>query len=434
MLKTILRNCIPTMLAFMLASFYGIMDGMFVGRATGDLGLAAINIAWPIQAVLTALGIGIGSGGSILYGQSIGKGEKKRGEALFVETIALLLAVGIVISCTLYFLHSQLLVILGAEGAVYDEAKSYISIVVLGGCLQVLGTGLIPLLRNKNMPIHAMTASITGLAVNLCVNYILIFVMGMGIKGAGIGTVVAQSVVVLLSLIFLEKVDKEPKGFRINWAKKDFGTICKMGLAPFGLSMAPSLVLIFSNFMCLRYGGAEAVACYAVISYVTFPMQNILLGVGEGVQPLISLYAGAGKKAELKYIKKIGRRMSITIAVIATTLCLLGTVQLAEFFGVTGITKEYFEIGMPMSALAFVLIGVVKFYTATQNAMGDSKSAIVATYCETLVVAPLFTLILPHFFGLTGVWMAFPFTAVAMVGIVYGRKIRKRRKMEHVEV
>ncbi len=434
MLKIILKNCIPTMLAFMLASFYGIMDGMFVGRATGDLGLAAINIAWPIQAVITAIGIGIGSGGSILYGQSIGRGDKKRGQTLFMETVVLLLIVGVVTSCTLLFTHSQLLIILGAEGGVYEEAKSYISIVVSGACLQVLGTGLVPLLRNKNMPIHAMAASIIGLFVNLCVNYFLIFVMGMGIQGAGIGTVVAQSVVVLLSLVFLVKVDKEPKTLKINWKKKDFGKICKTGLAPFGLSMAPSLVLIFSNFMCLRYGGAEAVACYAVISYVTFPMQNILFGVGEGVQPLISLYSGAGKKEELKYIKKIGRRMSVTIALIATILCLVCTAQLAEFFGVSGITREYFEIGMRMSSLAFILIAVVKFYTATQNAMGDSKSAIVATYCETLAIAPLFTLILPNFFGLIGVWMAFPFTAVAMVGIVYGRKILKRRKMERVKV
>ena len=92
LLKRIAQDCIPTVFSLLMSGLYGVMDGLFVGRAVGDAGLAAINIAWPIAAVITAVGIGIGSGGSVLYSNSNGKGEQERGEVVYHQTITLLFA------------------------------------------------------------------------------------------------------------------------------------------------------------------------------------------------------------------------------------------------------------------------------------------------------------------------------------------------------
>lgn len=95
MLKKVIKEAFPTVLAFTMSGMYSIVDGIFVGKAAGDTGLAAINIAWPIPALITALGIGIGTGGSVLYSHYRGRGEQKVCENLFELTMTLLIGTGI---------------------------------------------------------------------------------------------------------------------------------------------------------------------------------------------------------------------------------------------------------------------------------------------------------------------------------------------------
>lgn len=130
LLKRIAQDCIPTVFSLLMSGLYGVMDGLFVGRAVGDAGLAAINIAWPIAAVITAVGIGIGSGGSVLYSNSNGKGEQERGELVYHQTITLLFAAAMVLLIVLGFTYPAILSALGAKGDVYQKAVEYIQIII----------------------------------------------------------------------------------------------------------------------------------------------------------------------------------------------------------------------------------------------------------------------------------------------------------------
>ena len=156
LLKRIAQDCIPTVFSLLMSGLYGVMDGLFVGRAVGDAGLAAINIAWPIAAVITAVGIGIGSGGSVLYSNSNGKGEQERGELVYHQTITLLFAAAMVLLIVLGFTYPAILSALGAKGDVYQKAVEYIQIIIFGAVFQVMGTGFIPMLRNRNLAFQAM--------------------------------------------------------------------------------------------------------------------------------------------------------------------------------------------------------------------------------------------------------------------------------------
>ena len=171
--------------------------------------------------MITAVGIGIGSGGSVLYSNSNGKGEQERGELVYHQTITLLFAAAMVLLIVLGFTYPAILSALGAKGDVYQKAVEYIQIIIFGAVFQVIGE------------------------------------------------------------------------------------ILKIGISAFGLSLAPSIVLLFTNLQCLKYGGDAAVACYAVISYIVFPVQSMLMGIGDGTQPLMSFYSGAKKMEELRFVKKI---------------------------------------------------------------------------------------------------------------------------------
>lgn len=413
MLKKILKDSLPTIVSLTLSGMYSVVDGLFIGKATGDTGLAAINIAWPITAVITAIGIGIGAGGSVLISNYRGQGETEGSQRAGNNTVTLLTVAGATITVLLLLCYQEILKILGAQNGVYKEAEKYSEIIAKGSILQILGTGILPILRNMDMAVAAMVSMITGLFVNISVNYYLMFEQGLGIQGAAYGTVIAQGIVVCISMVLLCRKQK----VRPYLEKQLCCNTLKTGITAFGMSIAPSVTLIFTNWQCLAYGGEEAVACYAVISYITFPVQYMLSGIGDGTQPLMSYYHGAGKLEEVKQIQKIAYMLAGIIGVIATLLTIVLTPCIGGWFGLSGGALEYFGTGMRISASAFLLLGFVKFNTAYLNATMQTKKAAFLTYIESFLIAPVLLYLFPVFAEIKGVWIAFPVTAVCMLFI-----------------
>lgn len=427
MFRRILKQALPTMIAFTMSGMYSVVDGLFVGKAAGDIGLAAINIAWPIPAVITALGVGIGTGGSVLYSNMMGKGDREGCRRMFNTTATLLVLAGILLSLFLFLVRDPLLQILGAEGEVLEEAQKYTGIIIAGGVLQVCGTGITPILRNMNLSFAAMISMVTGFAVNIGVNYYLMFPMGMGIRGAAWGTVTAQLVVLVISVAVLLKAYKEKA--RPALEGKLAAGICRSGVTAFGVSLAPTVALIFTNWQCLRYGGNAAVACYAVISYIVFPVQYLLTGIGDGVQPLLSYYNGAGRPAELAQVRKTARVGAGVLGVITMAAVFICTPHLARWFGLSDEAVVFFETGMRISALAFLVTGFVKFNLSYLNAVLKTKLAVILTFAESLIVSPAYLFLLPVAVGMSGIWISLPATAVTML-VIYGIINRKEMSYE----
>lgn len=427
MFRRILKQALPTMIAFTMSGMYSVVDGLFVGKAAGDIGLAAINIAWPIPAVITALGVGVGTGGSVLYSNMMGKGDREGCRRMFNTTATLLVLAGILLSLFLFLVRDPLLQILGAEGEVLEEAQKYTGIIIAGGVLQVCGTGITPILRNMNLSFAAMISMVTGFAVNIGVNYYLMFPMGMGIRGAAWGTVTAQLVVLVISVAVLLKAYKEKA--RPALEGKLAAGICRSGVTAFGVSLAPTVALIFTNWQCLRYGGNAAVACYAVISYIVFPVQYLLTGIGDGVQPLLSYYNGAGKPAELAQVRKTARAGAGVLGVITLAAVFICTPHLARWFGLSDEAAVFFETGMRISALAFLVTGFVKFNLSYLNAVLKTKLAVILTFAESLIVSPAYLFLLPVAVGMSGIWISLPATAVTML-VIYGIINRKEMSYE----
>lgn len=427
MFRRILKQALPTMIAFTMSGMYSVVDGLFVGKAAGDIGLAAINIAWPIPAVITALGVGVGTGGSVLYSNMMGKGDREGCRRMFNTTATLLVLAGILLSLFLFLVRDPLLQILGAEGEVLEEAQKYTGIIIAGGVLQVCGTGITPILRNMNLSFAAMISMVTGFAVNIGVNYYLMFPMGMGIRGAAWGTVTAQLVVLVISVAVLLKAYKEKA--RPALEGKLAAGIYRSGVTAFGVSLAPTVALIFTNWQCLRYGGNAAVACYAVISYIVFPVQYLLTGIGDGVQPLLSYYNGAGKPAELAQVRKTARAGAGVLGVITMAAVFICTPHLARWFGLSDEAVVFFETGMRISALAFLVTGFVKFNLSYLNAVLKTKLAVILTFAESLIVSPAYLFLLPVAVGMSGIWISLPATAVTML-VIYGIINRKEMSYE----
>ena len=413
LLSRIAQDCIPTVFSLLMSGLYGVMDGLFVGRAVGDTGLAAINIAWPIAAVITAVGIGIGSGGSVLYSNSNGKGEQERGEVVYHQTITLLFAAAMVLLIVLGFTYPAILSALGAKGDVYQKAVEYIQIIIFGAVFQVMGTGFIPMLRNRNLAFQAMVSMAAGMGVNGVLNYLLLFVVKIGIRGAAVGTIAAQFVVLVISSYLI--YGRQKVHLKVVWQHKMIREILKIGISAFGLSLAPSIVLLFTNLQCLKYGGDAAVACYAVISYIVFPVQSMLMGIGDGTQPLMSFYSGAKKMEELRFVKKIASIAVVGMGAVFFVIVILVSKYIPDVFGMQMDSQAYFGTGMAVSAVSFLFTGLAKFHISYLNATLQVKKAMQLIYGETIVVAPFLIFLLPYVFKINGIWLSLPGTQLIML-------------------
>ena len=185
---------LPSMLTMVLSGFYVIVDGFFIGQATGDIGLGAINLAWPITAVMQATGIGVGIGGSVLFSMYQGAQDDEEARAARGNTIVLLFLFSVFMIVFFWFTSDAILMLFGARGALFDAARDYIRVIIFGTLFQTFGCGLTPLIKNSGRAISAMLIMVSGLVTNMILDALFIMVFPWGLAGAAAATVTAQGV------------------------------------------------------------------------------------------------------------------------------------------------------------------------------------------------------------------------------------------------
>ena len=402
--KTFFRYVIPSVFSFALSGVYAIVDGFFVGNSMGDMGLSAVNIAYPIVAVIQALGTGIGMGGAICY--SINKAEKKEKRAGEFSAGALwvLILSSIFLTFTVFFLNAPLLRLLGAEGLLLSLGKEYIAIIALGAGLQIIGTGLIPFIRNHGGSFYAMFSMIAGFVTNILLDYLFVWVFDQGVSGAAWATIIGQGVTMLIALVYL--LYKKQLTLRIPFSKMGAvsAAIIKIGIAPFGLAMSPNIALIIINRFSISYGGEQAIATYACIAYVICIIYLILQGVGDGSQPLISKYYGKRNLNKLKNIRNLAYGFSMFLSLTGCIVLYVTKGSLGIVFGASNqVTGEIAKI-IPVFLISVPFVAVSRITTASFYATEKSGFSYILTFIEPLFMLVLMALLPPLFGGQIMIW------------------------------
>ena len=177
---------LPSMLAFALSGVYAIVDGFFLGHAMGDHALAAVNMAYPITAFLQAVGTGIGMGGAVCYAISLGRRRIILARKYFGMMVLALAVSGIGLTVLFLTLAPSVLSLFGAQGTIFALGQEYLLYISFGALFQVLGTGLVPLIRNMGGAVFAMAAMIAGFLTNILLDWLLVWVIPWGMMGAAV--------------------------------------------------------------------------------------------------------------------------------------------------------------------------------------------------------------------------------------------------------
>lgn len=412
--KEFLRYVIPSMIAFAFSGVYSIVDGWFIGNNIGETGLAAINVAYPLTALIQATGTGIGMGGAILISISRGRNEENAQRMYMGVTLLLLLAFGVLEMAALYALYPPILRFFGASGDIFILGSEYIRWIVFGTMFQIIGTGLVPIVRNYNGAVVGMISMICGFMTNVVLDWFFIVVLGYGMMGAALATVCGQAVAIIPSLVFLLKEKKLFGYIKRSTERKQFGEVLSVALSPFGLTLSPNIILIIINKSALLYGGARAAACYAVICYVVYIVQMLLQGVGDGSQPLISRYYGLGDAGAVKKLRRMAYLTAEGLAIVSMAALFALRRPIALFFGMSAQGVEDVAVALPIFTAGFVFIGFLRVTTSCFYAEERNWSAYVLIYGELVVTGILASVVLPPIFGVTGVWLSVPATQIIL--------------------
>lgn len=433
--KQFFKFVLPSMLTMLLSGLYTIVDGIFVGYAVGDVGLAGMGIVWPVTALLMALGMGIGVGGSVLMSTYRGAGEETKANQARANTFILLLGASIVTTVVLVIFNPVLLRALGAKEDVYDAAISYIHVIALGGSMQIFASGLIPIIRNSHKTIQAMLIMGGGLVANITLDALFTIAIPLGLRGAAIATIIGQALTVVCSVICLLR-QKDHKISRSDFVlnKQMIMRALKIGVSPFGLSLMPPLINVFNNWQCLAYGGTLAVSAYAVINYFTSSVLLLLEGIGEGMQPLISFCSGA---KDFKTMVKIRNRGLLAIIAFSAAFLLItipARAMLPRLFSTSAETAAIIYSALPILSIAFPLMGLGKLFTSYFYACGETKFSMLLVYCDPIIFTPLSLLLLPRIWNLKGIWMALPSAQILVMILLAVLLIRHTIKYKRTEV
>lgn len=397
-IRIFFKYVIPSVLALALSGVYAIVDGFFVGNSVGDIGLSAINVAYPITALIQAIGIGIGMGGAVYYSIKRAENNNKEAKEYVAVSIWLLIIASIVLTVVFFTFANPFIKLLGGSGELLSLAEKYVKVISIGATLQIIATGLVPFIRNNGSSFYAMIAMVLGFSSNIILDYLLVWVRKGGIEGAAYATIIGQGITMIIAIIYLLKNKLLSLKFDLSKAKNIFKSTIKVGLAPFGITMTPNISLIIVNRFTVFYGGEQSIATYACIEYVIWIIYLILQGVGDGSQPLMSKYYGEKNYKKLKDVCKQAYGFGLFLAICSCIIMYIIRSDIGTLFGASNAVNDEISKVMIIFLVSFPFVAINRITTASFYATEKSSLAYISTFIEPISML-IFILILPPLFG-----------------------------------
>ena len=397
--KSMISYILPSLIASLFLGIYVLVDGGFIGLKLGDVGLTAINLAWPIVAFMQTIGLAIGISGGIRA--SIAEGEKKLElkNKIMNSTILILLAMSVFFTILISLLAKPLLVWSGATGIVLEHGYNYLIVMALCAIFHIFSGGLTPLLKNEGKTKTAMMVSIGATIINFVFDYVFIFALNMDLVGAAIASVMSQAFIAIGGFILLK-----PK---LKLEKPILKPILLGSLAPFALNYAYSIIIILNNTVCLKYGGNSATAAYTLFSYLLYIVQASASGSGDGIQPLVSYYYGENNKHKLNelYFKTLALGFVFSSIIILSFFLLKKQIPL--LYNLSEEAVEYYNMGFYYYFGAFFLLVITRINGCFLYSANKLWGANLLTLLEPLALTPIFLILFSYLFKMQGVFSSF---------------------------
>lgn len=404
MKKEFFKYAIPSSLAMFISSLYTVVDGIFVGQGVGDSALAAVNIVLPFTVILFGLASMFAIGGGALVSKNIGANNIQKAVNIFRQVFKSLLIFSLVISIICVLFTSKIVTILGATEVLKPLAVDYLRFYAIFCIPNLIGIVLNSFVRNDGRPKLAMISTISGAITNIILDYVFIFELGMGIKGAAIATGLGQ--IVTVSILLPHFIMK--KGYlsfgNVDISFKTVKEFCTIGFPSFFAQGSYSIIVLLHNIALVNYVGEIGISAYSILNYLTTNIYMVLYGITLGVQPLVSYNYGKKDGEKMLGFFRITAISNIVITVVFVIISFVfGPLLISIFTNDMQIAKMSYD-ALKIACLSYFAVGLNLNNLVYYQAIEMPKYSNLSCILRSVVYLPICLFILGRLFGITGIW------------------------------
>lgn len=408
--KLLLQYSVPAIVATAAASLYNIIDRIFIGQGVGPLAISGLALTFPLMNITAAFGAMVGVGASAMVSIRLGQNDRKGATLILGNAVMLNIILGIAVAAiTLIFLE-PILYALGASEDTLPYAKEFMQVILLGNVFTHLYLGLNNIMRASGYPGKAMVTTLITVGINLALAPLFIFAFHWGIRGAALATVIAQAIGTLWSVLHFSKIGSFvhflPGYMKLK--KEIIKDIISIGMSSFLMLLSASVVISILNLSLGKYGGDYAIGAFGIINSIANLTVMVVIGFNQGMQPIVGYNYGARK------IPRVLRTFKLTIFAGTCVTCfgfLLAEIlpkQIASAFTNNSELINLAVTGMRLNLMMLPIVGFQIVASSFFQSIGKARVSIYLSLTRQVLFLIPALLILPHFWGLNGVWLGSP--------------------------
>lgn len=435
------RFAIPSVIAMLVSALYNMVDQLFIGHSIGVLGNAATNVAFPLSMVCTSIGLLCGIGGAANFNLCMGRKDPEHAKSYVGSAISMLAILGVILCVAVQLFLRPMMLLFGATPDVIDYACTYTRITSIGFPFLIVTIGGSNLIRADGSPKFSMLCNLVGAIVNTILDPLFIFVFHMGMAGAALATITGQILSFALVVFYLRGFKTLPlslsdlKPNMACWAR-----IAALGATPAFNQVAMMVVQIVMNNTLTHYGSNSVygsdipLACAGIISKVNMLFFSFVIGISQGLQPIVSFNFGAQKYDRVKDAYKKAVFAATAISIVAFLCFQFFPRQIIGIFGSGSeeylhFAERYFRIFLFFTFLNGIQPVSSNFFTS----IGAPKKGIFLSLTRQIIFLLPLLLIFPYLFGIDGVMYTAPIADLAAASVSIVMVVREFKIMAELQ-
>lgn len=411
--KLLVKYSVPAIIGMLVNMLYNVVDRIYIGQIpnVGGLAITGVGITMPITNIITGIGMLVGIGTSASISLALGKGDKRKAEKTLNNGFLLIVIASLLVATLGTLLAPSIVHLFGGSDRTMPFALLYLRPLLIGTICNLCAFGLNHSISSDGSPRVGMFTMIIGATINIILDPILIFGLDMGIQGAAVATVASQLVAACWVLFYFTKGKKSSIKIKLSELHLHNQTtkgILMIGLAPFCMQLAGSLVQVVSNKALFASGGDMAIGAMAVITSICSIFIIPIFGLNQGAQPIIGYNYGSGRYNRAKKTYLVGLFWCTIILLISTLVIQLIPETLIKMFNNDPELTEIALNGIRVYLIALPIIGVQMATSNYFQAVGKPmKAMIIGLTRQVIFLIPAF-IIFSRLWGIKGVWIAGP--------------------------
>ncbi|ERT68151.1 MATE family efflux transporter [Cetobacterium somerae] len=414
--KLIFKYGVPSILTMWIFSLYTIVDGIFIGKFLGAKSLAAVNIVMPYVNFSFAIGIMVAVGSSTMIAIQLGSGEDKKALKSYSTSLQLFMVFSSILSLIGIIFPEKVVRILGANDIILEEATTYLFYLSFFTLFYMLSYGFESFVRIEGSPNYSLLCILGGAIMNIVLDYFLIVILDMGIKGAAIATGAAQMTTALMLGYYLLFKAKKLRYTFTKFNLKTVGTILYNGSSEFLTEMATGVVIMAFNINIMAIIGNDGISAFSVISYISTLVTMTMIGFSQGLQPIISFNYGAQSNKRVLKILKIGTVTVFSLGIFFFFIINMFANELVSIF--IKENKELFILtkeAVIYYSFTYILMGINIIISSYFTAVEDAFISSILSVLRGLIFINILLFLLPGIFNTKGIWLSAPVNELIML-------------------